>query len=191
MSNTLDNRYANMTREEKDHLCDHNYEIIQELILRREEREKISNDSLKQDEKNLNKEKSNQHFKRQLTSTSQYGEEDDHNEENNNPFIFVTRNSKRKQQKVNSKEAIEVNENNDIYMIHNNTPPTTVKKGGRLFVNSRNRTNNNNNESIYSNNRSYDISHQSYGKELVAYLEQWRLAGGGWAVEGGATFFCF
>ncbi|CAF0809077.1 unnamed protein product [Rotaria sordida] len=165
MSDTLYNRFANVTREEKDHLCDNNYEIIQELILRREEREKISNDSLNQDEKNLHNGKRNQHFKRQLTSTSQYGEEDINDEENNNPFIFVTRNSKRKQQKVNNKEAIEVNENNDIYMIDNSTPPTTVKNGGRLFVNSRNRTNNNNNNNIYSNSRSYDISHQSCVKE--------------------------
>ncbi|CAF3681114.1 unnamed protein product [Rotaria sordida] len=165
MSDTLYNRFANVTREEKDHLCDNNYEIIQELILRREEREKISNDSLNQDEKNLHNGKRNQHFKRQLTSTSQYGEEDINDEENNNPFIFVTRNSKRKQQKVNNKEAIEVNENNDIYMIDNSIPPTTVKNGGRLFVNSRNRTNNNNNNNIYSNSRSYDISHQSCVKE--------------------------
>ncbi|CAF2836951.1 unnamed protein product [Rotaria sp. Silwood2] len=114
MSNTSFNKYATRTREEKDSTCDDNYEIIQDLIIQRKEYERNSNQNQPLNENN--KDNTKQHIKRQLTSTSRYGD-DDIDEDDNNSFQFVTRNNKRKQQRLN--------DNNDLTVIEHNSPQTS------------------------------------------------------------------
>jgi hypothetical protein len=141
--------------QEKDKICDNNYEVLQELISKRDGREINSNHNLNQNENNTDNGKGNKLFKRQLTATSQYGDDDIINEEDNNPFIYVTR-SRRKQQRLEDKEIIEVDDNNDPNTIEHNTSSTTAKNGSRLFINSSKRTNKN--DHMYYDKRSADMS---------------------------------
>lgn len=144
-----------MTSEEKDKLCDNNREMIQEIISKRGDREKISTI-------NPNQIKNSNSIKRQLTATSQYGDEETLIDEDNNPFIPVNQN-KRKQQKRNECEIIEINNDNVQSTIDITSSSTFTKTAGRLFINSSKRTSKNNH--MLYDTQSSDMNHPHHSKE--------------------------
>lgn len=135
------NQYERMTHEEKDRLCDNNDQTIQEIIRRRNERERLFDYNIP--EENNNKITNNSRFKRQLTSGSHI--DDDHLPEtdDSSTFTVVSRGAKRKQRNANDKERY-VNNDEDT-TTNRHTTHTTSHNGGRLFINSKGRMNKNNN----------------------------------------------
>ncbi|CAF2967247.1 unnamed protein product, partial [Rotaria sp. Silwood2] len=82
---------------------------------------------------------SKQQFKRQLTSTSQYG--DDLNVDQDSTFQVITNPNKRKQQKLNNRNLHKGIDNDNVYFIDHNSPRTTSNNNGRLFFNRNRKTN--------------------------------------------------
>ncbi|CAF1359016.1 unnamed protein product [Rotaria sordida] len=103
MENTKSNEYNEMTSEEKDNLCDNNMIIIQDLISKHNRQKQNTTEILNLNENE--KDNSKQQLKRQLTSTSQYG--DDLNVDQSSTFQVITNPNKRKQQKLNSRNLQE------------------------------------------------------------------------------------
>ncbi|CAF1247858.1 unnamed protein product [Rotaria sordida] len=110
MENTKSNEYNEMTSEEKDNLCDNNMIIIQDLISKHNRQKQNTTEILNLNENE--KDNSKQQLKRQLTSTSQYG--DDLNVDQSSTFQVITNPNKRKQQKLNSRNLQEGIDNNNI-----------------------------------------------------------------------------
>ena len=129
-----------MSNKDKDDLCDHNHEIIQDLILNRNKNDEMLNQNTHQNRTTTHNDERNQHFKRQLTSTSQYGDGDSQ-EDDNNPFIFITKGNKRKQ-RIHERSTPDSIENNENDVIEQSKSTKASSNNSRLFVNSRNKTNN-------------------------------------------------
>ena len=146
-----------MTSKDKDKVCDNNQEMIQDIISRRGDREKISTN-------NPNQIKNSNSIKRQLTATSQYGDEETLIDEDNNPFITVNQN-KRKQQRKNECEIIEINNDNVQGTIDITSSSTFTKTGGRLFINSSKRTSKNNH--MLYDTQSPGMNHRQHSKERM------------------------
>ncbi|CAF4176318.1 unnamed protein product [Rotaria magnacalcarata] len=89
MVNKSNSQYLTVSNKDKDDLCDHNHEIIEELILSKNKSDSLLN---KNRFKTQNDEGSH-HFNRQLTSTSQY-EDSELQDDDNNPFIFISKGCK-------------------------------------------------------------------------------------------------
>ncbi|CAF2825399.1 unnamed protein product [Rotaria sp. Silwood2] len=137
MENTKSNEYNEMTSEEKDNLCDNNIIIIQDLISKHNRLKQNTTEILNQNENE--KDNSKQQFKRQLTSTSQYG--DDLNVDQDSTFQVITNPNKRKQQKLNNRNLHKGIDNDNVYFIDHNSPRTTSNNNGRLFFNRNRKTN--------------------------------------------------
>lgn len=157
MPNHTYNQYEQMSRREKDQVCDENSRIIQEKIQHRVERERLFEYDLRQNNQSKNN-TNGQKLKRQLTSASRI---DAYEEPNDDPFITVSTNAKRKQQRTNDKEPN--GEQDDIIQIVDRiTPTTATSNGGRLFINSKNRTNKNQNN---TNTNDYHMARHRHTNE--------------------------
>ncbi|CAF0754050.1 unnamed protein product [Rotaria sordida] len=136
MSSYNYNQFEQMTREEKDRLCDENDQIIQEMIHRRTERERIFDYNIRRN--NYDDDSNRNQLKRQLTSTSQVDEYCVHEADDTNPFIFVSRGAKRKPKNLNDK-AYDGNKD-DVIPVFDHTTSSATHNGGRLFINNGNLT---------------------------------------------------
>ncbi|CAF3459209.1 unnamed protein product [Rotaria socialis] len=165
MTNEFNNNYTNMTSKDKDNLCDHNHEIIQELIQLRNENNSISSKDVQKISSKIHSEETNQQFKRQLTSTSCYGEGDSQDDDNN-PFIFITKGNKRKQ-RTYEKSTMDITDNDEHNVIEQSRLTMTSSNNSRLFINSRNKTYNTNN--TRTKNISKDMSHHYDSSERRSY----------------------
>ncbi|CAF1308437.1 unnamed protein product [Rotaria sordida] len=145
------NNYERMTTEEKDRICDSNDEIITEKIRQRKIIDRCNNNDLQQNDLMMNN-NGKQPFKRQLTSSSYYGENVS-NEEDNNQFIFVGKYNKRKQRRTGEINEDENNEEDLLIIDQNSATTLNVNvNNGRTFLNSNSKTSNNinRNENTYT-----------------------------------------
>ncbi|CAF4346431.1 unnamed protein product, partial [Rotaria magnacalcarata] len=165
MTNEFNNQYTNMTSKDKDKLCDHNHEIIQELTQLRNENDSSSNKDVQKISIKTRSEETNQQFKRQLTLTSCYGEGDSQDDDNN-PFIFITKGNKRKQ-RTYEKSTIDITDNDEHNVEEQSRLTKTSINNSRLFINSRNKTYNTNN--TRTKNISNDMSHHYDSSERRSY----------------------